>query len=130
MSITKKADTLAWPNESKKELSLQTEIPIDLYLQVVKDNLCTKQALLESENRTREEIKAVELKVELKIAELQMNLMLKITEVKNDLGLEMEKIKKRFVQMKAELNSQIAKWVLGVSLLQTTVILSFIRFMH
>jgi hypothetical protein len=126
MSAVKKMDALDWANELEK-----AEIPTDLFLRVVADTLCTKQALLESENRTRTELKTLELK----IAELQMDLSLKIkdlsleiVEVKKDLSLEIEKIRKKFFKIKAELNIQIAKWVLGVSLLQTTVILSFIRF--
>ncbi len=46
-----------------------------------------------------------------------------LAEVRRDIILEIEKIK-------ASLNAQIAKWVLGVSAVQATVLVSLIRYIH
>lgn len=71
-------------------------------------------------------VKTTELKLE--IAEVRAELKLEIAAVKKDLSIEIEKIRKEIIQVKADLSTQIARWVLGVSLFQTTVILTFIRF--
>ena len=46
-----------------------------------------------------------------------------LAEMKKDIIIELEKIK-------GSINAQIAKWVLGVSALQATLVITLIRFMH
>ncbi len=46
-----------------------------------------------------------------------------LAEVRKDIIIEIEKIK-------GSINAQIAKWVLGVSAIQATVLVTLIRSMH
>jgi hypothetical protein len=55
-----------------------------------------------------------------KVIEANITTKQDLAEVRRDIILEIEKIK-------ASLNAQIAKWVLGVSAVQATVLVSLIR---
>lgn len=137
MLDVQKIDTLAWARELKEAgmPSQQAEVEANLFLRIIKGTMCTKQTLLEPEARTGINLKTLELKLELKIVEVQKEisvktseLKLEIAEVKKGLNIEIEKIRKAIVQVKSDLSTQIAKWVLGVSLFQTSVLLTCIRF--
>ena len=79
--------------------------------------------------------------LELKIEGTRRDLELKIEETKSDLELKIEETRKETVGVKTDLtvtieklnasiSKQIAQWVLGVSVIQTSVLLTLIRFMH
>lgn len=66
-----------------------------------------------------------EAQVEMLSDVIEDNVCLKqdLAEVKKDILIEIERVK-------GSINAQIAKWVLGVSALQVTVLITFIRSMH
>jgi copper chaperone CopZ len=154
MATVMKFDTLSWAKKLKKAgvPSQQAELQVALVLQAIDDNTCTKQDILTSEGRIEVKLKEIELNIkevetnlelkikdvesnlelkiknaesrlELKIKDVESKLELKIAEVKKDLMLAIEKVK-------ATINTQIAKWVLGVSVVQTTVLAILIRSIH
>jgi L-rhamnose isomerase len=55
---------------------------------------------------------------------------LKIEAVKKDLIVAIEKVNVSIEKVKASINTQIAKWVLGVSAIQTMVLIALIRSIH
>jgi argininosuccinate lyase len=92
MSIVMKFDTLAWSKKLAKAgiPSEQAEAHVEMLLDVIENNVSSKQDL---------------------------------NEIKKDIIIEVEKIK-------SSLKSQIAKWVLGVSALQTSLLIALIRSLH
>jgi ribosome-associated translation inhibitor RaiA len=105
-----KFDTLSWAKKLEQAgvPSKQAEVQVQLIFRVIDDNIGTKSDLRESE-----------AKFEIKLKELE----LKIEAVKKDLIVAIEKVK-------ASINTQIAKWVLGVSAIQTMVLIALIRSIH
>ncbi|MFM2322495.1 MAG: hypothetical protein RLZZ225_648 [Pseudomonadota bacterium] len=109
-SAVMKFDTLSWAKKLEQAgvPSKQAEVQVQLIFRVIDDNIGTKSDLRESE-----------AKFEIKLKELE----LKIEAVKKDLIVAIEKVK-------ASINTQIAKWVLGVSAIQTMVLIALIRSIH
>lgn len=91
-SMLMKFDTLAWAKKLEKAgiPAVHAEAQVEMFSEVIENNVCTKQDL---------------------------------AEVKKDIIMEIEKIK-------GNINAQIAKWVLGVSAIQATVLVSLIRSIH
>jgi len=88
------------------------------------------------ETRGDLELKIEETKRDLgiKIEEIRGDLELKIEETRRDLELKIEELRKDLTvaleKVNVNISKQIAKWVLGVSAIQATVLLTLIRFMH
>ena len=110
MATLMKFDTLSWAKKLEKAgvPSQQAELQVELVFQAVDDNTCTKQDLFETESRVEVKLKEIELKI-------------KDVEAKLELKIE---------QIRGSINTQIAKWVLGVSVVQTTVLAVLIRSIH
>ncbi len=91
-SAIMKFDTLAWAKKLEKAgiPTEQAEAQVEMFSEIIENNVCTKQDL---------------------------------AEVRKDIIIELEKIK-------GSINAQIAKWVLGVSAIQATVLITLIRSMH
>jgi capsule polysaccharide export protein KpsE/RkpR len=109
-SAVMKFDTLSWAKKLEQAgvPTAQAEVQVQLIFRVIDDNICKKSDLCESEAKFAIKLKELELKIEL---------------VKKDLIVAIEKVK-------ASINTQIAKWVLGVSAIQTTVLMVLIRTIH
>ena len=107
-SAVMKFDTLSWAKKLEQAgvPTAQAEVQVQLIFRVIDDNICTKSDLRESEAKFEIKLKELELKIEV---------------VKKDLIVAIEK---------ASINAQIAKWVLGVSAIQTTVLIVLIRTIH
>lgn len=112
-----KFDTLSWAKKLEQAgvPPQQAEIQADLIFRVIDDNICTKQDLRELEGNINIKLKELELKIE---GVRRENLG-----IKSDLELAIEKLN-------ANISKQLAKWTLGVSAIQTTVLITLIRFMH
>lgn len=152
-----KFDTLSWAKKLEQAgiPPQQAEIQVELVFRAIDDNICTKQDLRELEGNINTKLKELELKIEgtrrerlgiksdleLKIEETRRDLGLKIEETRRDLELKIEGTRKETIGVKTDLtvaiekvnvniSKQIAKWVLGVSAIQASVLLTLIRFMH
>ena len=145
-----KFDTLSWAKKLEKAgvPAQQAEVQVKLIFRAIDDNISTKQDFRDFEGNIKLEIKNVELKIEevkketmaikhaleLKIESVRSDLELKIENVKNDLELKIEGVKKDLIvaieKVKGSINTQIAKWALGVSAVQTTILIYFIRSLH
>lgn len=139
MAALMKFDTLSWAKKLEQAgvPPQQAEIQVELIFRVIDDNICTKQDLRELEGNINIKLKELEFKIEairrenlgiksdleLKIKETRRDLELKIEELRKDLTVALEKVN-------VNISKQIAKWVLGVSAIQATVLLTLIRFMH
>jgi|GEM_PF-1432555 hypothetical protein len=135
MAALMKFDTLSWAKKLEQVgvPPQQAEVQVELIFRAIDDNICTKQDLCELEGNISIKLKELELKIEGIRREslgIKSDLELKIEEtrketvgVKTDLTVAMEKLN-------ASISKQIAQWVLGVSVIQTTVLLTLIRFMH
>jgi ribosome-associated translation inhibitor RaiA len=137
----------------------QAEVQVELIFRAIDDNICTKQDLRELEGNISIKLKELELKIEgirreslgiksdlelkiegsrkdlgLKIEEIRSGLELKIEGTRGDLELKIEEVRKDLTvaieKVNASISKQIAKWVLGVSAIQVTVLITLIRFMH
>jgi glycerol-3-phosphate cytidylyltransferase-like family protein len=102
-SMVMKFDTLAWTKKLEKAgiPSEHAEAQVEMLAEVIEDNICTKQDLSEAKSEVKKEI----------------------VELKKDILIEIERIK-------GSINTQIAKWVLGVSALQAAVLIALIRSLH
>lgn len=135
MAALMKFDTLSWAKKLEQAgvPPQQAEVQVELIFRAIDDNICTKQDLRELEGNISIKLKELELKIEGIRREslgIKSDLELKIegtrketVGVKTDLTVAMEKLN-------ASISKQIAQWVLGVSVIQTTVLLTLIRFMH
>lgn len=112
-----KFDTLSWSKKLERAgVPLQqAEVQAELVFRAIDDNICTKQDLRELEGNISIELKELELKIE--------GIRRESLGIKSDLELTIEKLN-------ANISKQIAKWVLGVSAIQATVLLTLIRYMH
>ena len=148
-----KFDTLSWVKKLEKAgvPPHQAEVQVKLMFQAIDDNISTKQDFRDFEQTIKLEFKNVELKIEevkketieiksglelkiegvrKEIVELKKDLELKLEGVRNDLELKIEGVKKEIVAVKGTINRQIAKWALGVSAIQTTILIVFMRSLH
>lgn len=125
MAALMKFDTLSWAKKLEKAgvPAQQAALQVALVFQAVDDNTCTKQDLRESEGRIEVNTKDVESKLALKIKDVESRLVLEIEALRRELVLAIEEVK-------GSINTQIAKWVLGVSVVQTTVLAVLIRSIH
>ncbi|MEN9471836.1 MAG: hypothetical protein CFE62_001380 [Candidatus Aquirickettsiella gammari] len=116
-SAVMKFDTLSWAKKLEQAgvPTAQAEVQVQLIFRVIDDNICTKSDLRESEAKFEIKLKELELKIEV---------------VKKDLIVAIEKVNISIEKVKASINAQIAKWVLGVSAIQTTVLIVLIRTIH
>jgi phenylalanyl-tRNA synthetase alpha subunit len=157
MAALMKFDTLSWAKKLEQAgvPPQQAEVQVELIFRAIDDNICTKQDLRELEGNINVKLKELELKIEgirreslgiksdleLKIEETRKDLGLKIEEVRKEVRREIEEVRREIVGVKTDLavateklnaniSKQIAKWVLGVSAIQVTVLLTLIRFMH
>lgn len=117
-----------------------------------KETMETKSRLELKIEGVRKEVVEVKKDLELKIENARNDLELKLEGVKNDLELKIEIVRKEMVEVKRDLelkienvktdltvaiekvkgcvNTQIAKWALGVAAIQTTILIVFMRSLH
>ncbi len=121
--------------ENKRDLGIkieETRGDLELKIEESKRDLGIKI----EETRGDLELKIEETKRDLgiKIEEIRGDLELKIEETRRDLELKIEELRKDLTvaleKVNVNISKQIAKWVLGVSAIQATVLLTLIRFMH
>lgn len=153
MAALMKFDTLSWAKKLEQAgvPPQQAQIQVELVFRAIDDNICTKQDLHELEGNINIKLKELEgnikevdgnINVKLKELELKIEgIRRESLEIKSDLELKIEGTRKETVGVKtdltmaiervnANLSKQLAKWTLGVSAIQTTVLLTLIRFMH
>jgi hypothetical protein len=77
MSATMKLDTLAWTKKLERAgiPAQHAEAQVELLANVIADNICTKKDLAATKKDLHVTLKALELKVELKIAESKNELI-------------------------------------------------------
>jgi hypothetical protein len=128
MAALMKFDTLSWAKKLERAgvPPQQAAVQVDLIFRAIDDNICTKQDLRELEGNINIKLKELELKIE--------GIRRESLGIKNDLELTIEQVRKDLTvaieKVNANLSKQITQWVLGVSAIQTTVLLTLIRFMH
>lgn len=146
MAALMKFDTLSWAKKLEQAgvPPQQAEVQVELVFRAIDDNICSKQDLRELEGNINIKLKELELKIEGLRREslgIKSDLEVKIEGTKSDLELKIEGTRKETIGVKTDLtvaiekvnaniSKQIAQWVLGVSAIQTTVLLILIRFMH
>ncbi|MES2141769.1 MAG: hypothetical protein V4471_02635 [Pseudomonadota bacterium] len=111
------------------ELSIK-EVEANLELKIKQVELSLKEV----ESKLELSLKEVESKLELSLKEVKSKLELTIEEVESRLELKIEALRREVMltieKVKGAINTQIAKWVLGVSAIQTTVLVYFMRTLH
>ena len=128
MAALMKFDTLSWAKKLEEAgvPPKQAEVQVELIFRAIDDNICTKQDLKELESNSKQNLRELEGNVKISLKELE----LKIEEVRKDLSVSIERMHGSIEKVKGSVNKQIARWALGVSALQATVIIGFLRHIH
>jgi hypothetical protein len=124
-------DTLVYANKLKEGgvPARQAETEAETLAEIFKESLATKQDITELKNITQNDIAELRSTTKQDIAALKSDMDSKFAAV--DLKFAAVDIKFSMIDVRfSELKAEMIKWVVGISLAQTALIVSLLKILH